>query len=191
MILALIGPHAVGKTCLGRLLAARLGLPFHEELGRVLAEDRRWRPTDRVASDPDEAFDTELFTREITRDLEWRGRDRVVETWHPGNLGYASLRSPLVAASFLPSVLACCRRERVLIQPLTASSATLARRMTEPGDPAFFLETSLRALRWAEDLGLRVLPPIRTEGVATPLLAERLTRCILPLLHPHQPPRGA
>lgn len=164
--LVLIGPHGVGKSTVGRALASHLGLPFSEELGEALARDPRWRPAGQDAAQRAEQFDEELFNQELMRDQAVSG-PRVIETWHPGNLAYAGLRSPAVAARWRDRIRACCRAEPTLVLPLRASAAVLARRQHEPGDPRFFRQVGAEALRWADWLGLPCLSPLDT-GLQAP-----------------------
>jgi hypothetical protein len=163
MILALIGPHGVGKSTLGAGLARATGLPFDPELGRALAEDPTFRPAGQAASAPATAFDQELFTRELARDLARGPTPRVVETWHPGNLAYAAERSPAVAAAWLAAVRAQLGQTPVLVQPLIAAPATLRARQSEPGDPEFYRAVGQAAGAWAAALGLRIAPVLSTD----------------------------
>lgn len=176
----LIGPHGVGKSTLGPVLADRLGVPFHGELGREMAEDPAWRRAGETAEAAQAAFDQELMTREVARDLSWGGGGRVIETWHPGNLAFAVRRSPEVAAQWLPTMRLLCGRAGAVVVPLMASAETLRSRQTEPGRLTFFVGVAHVARRWASDLGLRVLPPLFTElgppeALAT-VVAHRIAR---------------
>lgn len=178
MIVVLVGPHGVGKTSLARRLAALLSLPFHEEIGRTLAEDPRWRPSGHTAAMGAERFDGELFRRERARDMSSLGLARVVETWHPGNLAFARRRSPTVVAAWWPLLQSALAELPVLVQPLVASPETLAARQTEPGDLRFFLEVGLAAQEEAARLGLRCLPPLCTDESPPDRLAAELARRI-------------
>jgi hypothetical protein len=160
--LVLIGPHGVGKTRLGLALAALLPATFHEELGRRMAEDPTWRSGWATAADPQALFDDALFTAELARDEAWPADTlRIVETWHPGNLAYARLRSPQVADRHRHSVRAAVTAP-VLVQPLVAPRCVLARRQSEPGDLDFFLRVGQLATDEARALGLCVLAPLAT-----------------------------
>lgn len=174
LTLVMMGPHASGKTTLGRLLAVRLGLPFHEELGEVLARDPRWRPPGRTAAHAQPRFDDALFQAELVRDAA--AGPRVVESWHPGNLGYATSRSPEVVARHLPRVrqaVGACRAWAVV---LGASETTLRRRQHEPGDPAFFLGVAGEARAWLSRLGVPELAVVNTDDTPPDALADAVIR---------------
>lgn len=194
MILVLIGPHGAGKSTLGQVLAARLGVPFHGELGRSLALDPAWRPPGGTAADPALAFDQELFARELARDLGARGprgahRPRIVETWHPGNLAYATRRSPQVVAAWLPALARACRHADAVVLPLDAPRPVLARRQSEPGDLDFFREVGAAALGWAQALGLACLPTLQTDLDSPELLAGLVLGRLGGALHSPTDPR--
>lgn len=168
MTLVVIGPHGVGKSTLGRALAAELDWVFHHELGETLARQTR---TSGDASSPQVDFDRRLFGLELGRDRAWSGGPRVVESWHPGNLAYAERRSPELTVDFrLPSV------GPVWVLPLHAPRSVLARRKHEPGPLDFFMRVGQRAGVWAERLGLRVLPQVHTHTAPAAELARRLAQ---------------
>ncbi len=173
--IVLVGPHGAGKSTLGAALARALGWSFHDELGRRLAEDPTLRPVGRTAESAQEGFDEALFDLETARDLRWpRGAPRIIETWHPGNLAYAELRSPGVGRSFRPLCEALAARERPIVIPVTASPATLAARQSEPGSLEFFAEVGERAIAWAHRLGLEVFAPVRTDLETPAALAAHI-----------------
>ena len=184
MILALIGPHGVGKTSLGERLAARLHLPFDEELGRALAADPAWRPAGATAADAAARFDEELFGRELSRDLRRGAQPRVVETWHLGNLAYAARRSPEVVAAWRAQLRTHCGGQPALILPLLAPREVLARRQNEAGDLSFFIEVGEDARRWADALGLPCLPPVDTSQAPPEQLAADLATKLNFLVQP-------
>lgn len=153
--LVLLGPHGAGKTTLGTALARALHRPFAAEVGRLLAEDPQWRPAGALAKDHQSHFDAEVFYRELQRDAASLGTPRVVETWHPGNLAYALLRSPDVASAWWERVAAACRRPALAVV-LLADTELLRARQSEPGPTAFFAEVG----RLAPDLATRLGVPI-------------------------------
>lgn len=172
MTIVLVGCHGAGKTTIGTMLAQRLGLPFHDEIGRSLAEDRRWRASG-TAADAQPAFDDEVFRREIARDRHVGGR--VVETWHAGNLAYAARRSPAVVSRWLDTLQASSGGAIVVV-PLWAPFDVLRARQSEPGDLAFFVEIARDTLIWVERLGLASLAPVDTSAACPNDLAEHVMR---------------
>jgi len=175
MTIVLLGCHGTGKTTLGVALARLTGIPFHDEVGRRLASDPGLRPAGRTAAETQSAFDAAVFDEELARDASWPvSEPRIVETWHPGNLAYASRRSPVVGATRMPGVAASCARGEVIAVPLVASRDALAARQSEPGDLEFFRAVGRDAERWARALGLRVLRPTRTDRAPTDEIADRL-----------------
>ena len=180
MWIVLLGCHGAGKTTLGKALARYTGWTFHEELGRRLAEDRRWRAPGASASDSQQAFDDEVMNRELRRDLDWpAGKPRIIETWHPGNIAYARARGSQVAAALRWHLEQCCSRQPILVLPVEAPREVLAARQSEAGELDFFLGVEARSLDLVRELGLPVLTPARTDLDPPALLASRLGPSLL------------
>lgn len=175
MWLVLLGCHGAGKTTLGKALARYTGWAFHEELGRRLAEDRRWRPRGRSAASSQQEFDHELMRQELRRDLDWSPDvPRIIETWHPGNLAYASARGSLVAPELHAQIQLRCQAARTVVLPVLAPRDVLAGRQSEAGDLEFFLTVAGQSLSQAEALGLAMLPPVWTHMDSPDRIAARL-----------------
>ncbi len=165
--IVIVGPHGVGKSTTGQLLAESLSLPFHDELGRRLARDLSLRPSTITAADSQPAFDEAVMAAELHRDAQHRHQSRVVETWHPGNLAYAQLRSSAASSKLLGAVRRACFEANTVIVPLVAGQRTLNERKTEPGAPSFFMAVAHETLEWAARLQLSVLHPVSTDGFST------------------------
>lgn len=168
-VLVFIGPHGAGKTTVGRAVAARLGWCFDAEIGAALRAECLRRDPGQHALVAQDDFDEEVFSRELARDGARRA-PAVVETWHPGNVAYASNRSPAVVSAWFPRLTSHVRRlaSRVLVQPLRIERETALRRLSEPGPDAdqtvdFFLCVGTTAERLATRWGLTMLPPIATD----------------------------
>ena len=90
--IAIVGAHGSGKSTIGRMLAAQLGWSFDLEIGEILRRECLAKDPTAHAGKPQPGFDREVTSREMCRDL-LSTVPRVVETWHPGNLAYAQMRS--------------------------------------------------------------------------------------------------
>ncbi|MCS6856595.1 MAG: ATP-binding protein [Sandaracinaceae bacterium] len=178
----LIGPHGVGKTTLGRILHQEMGWLFHDEIGKILSEDRRWRPMGVGPFDPQEAFDREVFRQELERDQLFRqnrGVMRIVETWHFGNYAFASKRLPKLAETMWQEVEQRTDFSDVVVIPLEASRDALEQRKSydEPVDT--FIEVARVALEKASSLGVQITSPIRNDYDSPLNAAMRLKDIIL------------
>lgn len=176
----LVGPHGAGKSTLGRALAVRLGVAFEGEIGARLREEALARDPAQHAMCAQPDFDARVFREELARDAAGKPGDwRVVETWHPGNLAYATERSRETVAAWRPLIEDAVARWRthVVVQPLAITRETALRRLREPGPDddalvAFFARVGSEAEASARALGLRVLPTRYTDDVSVEALAE-------------------
>lgn len=180
--LVLIGPHSSGKTTLGRMISERLGWPFHDEIGKRLRWEALAQDPDAHALRPQPDFDREVTARELARDAAYQGGPRIVETWHPGNLAYAQSRSPQLTATLYEQIRHSLRGQdlsRIWVQPLQISPTALSQRINEPGpDTDDFaeglLQVGLLMTLFAYDMGLHVLPPLRTDDTTPAEVCEQL-----------------
>lgn len=164
MILVLIGCHGAGKTTLGRALSSRLGWVNHDEIGARLAADPHLRDAAATAFDEQEAFDEEVFRQELARDDAWDAdQHRIVETWHPGNLAYATARSPRVAERYRLTIQRSIARAPAAAIEVVASREVLAGRRREPGQIERFLEVGRLAAQLATGLGIVRLCRVSTD----------------------------
>ena len=183
MNIIVVGPHGAGKTSVGQALAKRLGVPFHAEIGRELAEDPQWRPAGHTAADRQLAFDDEVMRRELARDANWpAAQPRVVETWHPGNLAYALRRSPDRLAAWWPQLLAAAHRPTLALV-LDAPDAVLRARQTEPGDGTFFSTVGRQAPDCCRLLGIPIAGQFDGSAAFRQVLAAALD-AVAPACHP-------
>ena len=178
MIILLLGPHGAGKTTLGRALSKHCGWAFHEELGKTLANDPTFRPPSVRACELQPTFDREVFAREMERDFLFdavqREQVRIVETWHPGNFGYAALRSPEVALAMGPYLRERINWSKVVVVPVSATAETLKARKTCPESSTFFLEVARLSLEVSLVFGARQVPQVQTDSTPPADLAARL-----------------
>lgn len=184
--IVLVGPHGAGKTTLGRILAARLGVSFEHEIGAELRRAQLALDPAQHAMRTQEAFDLEVMRREFERDAAHASEaPRVVETWHPGNLAYAARRSPDAAHAYRTRLVEelATWRGRVVVQPLSITEQTALSRLTEPRPDArslvaFFRAVGEDAVRCAEALELTVMPVLATDEGAPDALADAVLRSI-------------
>jgi adenylate kinase family enzyme len=184
MYICLIGPHGVGKTTLGKALCHEAGAVYREELGRVLRDEALAQDQDATALRFDSDFDHRVIEGDLQRDLTPWPERCVLETWHPGNFGYAWVRSPEVATRF--EALARSRARALsarglVVQPLTARREVLRARLGEPGGTEderldFFGLVANEGVRVARAWGLRVLPAIDTSDDGAEVIARRIVK---------------
>lgn len=175
MTVVLIGPHGAGKTTLGYALADAMGVPFHSEIGKELGADPTFRPAGVSPAAAQEAFDREVFARECARDAAHEaagGGPRLVETWHPGNFAYASMRSPAVALGTAAHVRQVLTSRPVLVLPVFALKSTLRARQNEPGQLDWFFEVYSRTLDLVGSASVSRLPVVRTDDARPDELAH-------------------
>lgn len=178
--LVLIGPHAAGKTTLGRRVAAALGWRFDDEIGERLRRLALAADPHAHAQRVQEDFDEKVLMAELLRDAESESVPRVIETWHSGNLAYARRRSPQVAARFEDRLrVAAQRAPGLLVQPLALSEKTLRLRQSEPGPEdiaRFFLDVGQAAHDLAREWGLQVASVLHTDRCEVQEGVEELVR---------------
>lgn len=169
--LVLVGPHASGKSTLGRLLAEKLGWIFHDEIGERLRREVLSQDPSQHAMVGQPSFDERVTVEELLRDRQ-SPMFRVVETWHPGNLAYARARSPSSFRHLYDQVKEtfAINRSFIVVQPLQISLKTLSTRIHEPGPEGddfllWLLRVGQDASDIAGELGLDLLPAIWTDGV--------------------------
>lgn len=172
--LILVGVHGAGKTTLGRALSASLGVPFDQELGRLMRQEALARDPlcDAQADQP--WFDEQLWRRELERDTHasaLRGQPirRVVETWHIGNAAYAAARHSDDATwkARLYQVLASSPVP-IIVQPLCLGPEAFDVRFGEPGINEakvrqFLLQVARDIQALIEPLPIYKLAPIWTD----------------------------
>ena len=135
---------------------------------------------------------------------------RVVETWHPGNLGWAQMRaSPEALASLRAAAAVAVTRvcsshppSLLLVQPLCAGAEAVALRRAagaaarvpaaaaDADDEAALVAHTARvaqlAMQHAAELGLRILPPVATtdDGNDAGAAADAVFAHVLAAAHP-------
>lgn len=177
MTFVIVGPHGVGKSTLGKRVAALCGIPFHDELGYRLTRNRA---ASAKASDAQVDVDHDIFAHELARDAAWvPERHRIVESWHPGNLSYACRRSASVVQRYWWAVTHQAALLDAVCLPLDAADDVLRSRQHEPGDPAFFHAVGREAAHWALRIGMPCMAVTHTDSLSIDATAERLANFIL------------
>ncbi len=183
--ICLIGPHGAGKSTLAVALASRLGVEFRDEIGRARREEALAADPEQHALRFDADFDRRVIEGDLDRDAARSDRHGfVVETWHPGNLAYARIRSPQVSSWLEPRARSAARRVRDLrVVPVTASREALMARCNEPGGTLaertdFFLRVAEEATRVSTRWGLTVLPPIDTTSQSVEACVDDICRAL-------------
>lgn len=208
LCVVLVGPHCSGKSTLAKELGHRFGWACDLELGDSL------RPPSKKSSPnlPDPAFEQLVLESETKRDDLYlqHPHHRVTETWHPGNAGWAELRSsPQDFSALLQSTKKAVTRHvssgavLVLVQPLVVSEdAAKARRAAgaavripalaaqdDGGDGEdavvrFTQKVGARAIELAALMGLPVLPTLDTSTVDLATTADRIYAACLDRILP-------
>ena len=168
--IVLVGPHASGKSTLGRRLAEYLGWSFHSELGLKLRREALAANSKAHAAHSDEDFDRLIFAQEAQRDC-LNSTPRVIETWHVGNLAYVEHRTPQLQAELLERItpLLLSQNSRTLCIPLSISRKTLAARLHEPSSEnkedfiSFLSSVGCRATQIIDELQLQRTACIHTD----------------------------
>jgi len=92
MIIFVCGIHCSGKTSILQHLEINKHISYRcHEIGKDLYYERKFKPDSQNVD-----FELEVAQKEFERDIKLINHDGVVaiETWHPGNLAYASVRNP-------------------------------------------------------------------------------------------------
>ena len=166
--LVMIGCHGSGKTTLGKLIAHQLGWDFCEEIGAKLRRSLQEKDAHQHAAVPNPDFERAVIQSEIERD-KGHTYPRVIETWHPGNLAYARMRSPNEYAALETFVINAIQPylDRTLVIPLYIPFEEFKPRIHEPGPRnnmfySFLYQIQDDSLLMAQNLGLPFVPQIDT-----------------------------
>lgn len=88
-VICLNGIHTSGKTSVGEALK-RMGYCFYDEIATKLIREGH-APNLGSGLLPGDAFQRKVMELEIRRDAELKGKNAVVETYHPGNIAHCRL----------------------------------------------------------------------------------------------------
>lgn len=178
--LVLIGPHGAGKTTLGQIVAARLGIAFVGEIGKALRMRELEKDRNHHALVPLPFFDEKIMRLEMRRDICVEG-SRVIETWHPGNLAYCRERTPTVYRLYrsLIATHIASLPGKTFIQPLCVARHVARLRQTECGGTGeelhdFFWRVAEQAEIITHELGLHTLPPVNTDQASPKACSETI-----------------
>ena len=178
--IVLVGPHGAGKTTIGKMLSKIYKWHFDYEIGKKLRAEIIDINPDYHAMLEQDNFDKKVLSLEKIRDIE-NSRNRIVETWHPGNCAYAMLRSRKVAKSIYEDVKDHLNKYdgNIIIQPIVINRNTILKRLNESGPnkndlSEFFLRVYEKTISIAAKLKLKVLEPINTNNTSISNTVDRV-----------------
>jgi len=149
MTVVLTGSHCSGKTSIAKLLAGNLGWQFNPEIGDIQRDKGNLVAGGHLSGDGSgkdgDDWDTFVHEKECKRDnLCPQSKNRVVETWHVGNLAWALLRlngsespsnekeSMLKARAHQAIQKEMKHRNVVCVHLQTSAETTIRRRQNQP-----------------------------------------------------------
>jgi predicted ATPase len=116
-VVVVTGIHAAGKSTAARLLT-RIGYLVHAEIGWACWQNLQRHGTAPALNGPGfDWYDSMILDLELARDdfiSRANSIPHCIETWHIGNLAYASLRSPALVPRFEEVVM----RQASVLKPL-------------------------------------------------------------------------
>lgn len=175
-MIVLIGPHAAGKSTLGRELADRTGWPFDERMEDHLRAARTLGP-----ADPWPTLDRDVFAAECARDARHAEAcgphaPRIVESWHLGHYVDASLRDPRVALSVHAHLRTRVDWSHTLVVPLVAGPQAFARRRGHPEPWAHHRHQAQRTVDVAALAGANLSSFFSSDDASPDELADAVLR---------------
>jgi dephospho-CoA kinase/adenylate kinase family enzyme len=124
------GPHGAGKTLIGKNLSKKLSIDYIHEIGGQLRQEVEYNALESNIN-----FDREVMRRELLRDHQLL-RDKnsetyIIETWHTGNIAYATERSPNLTPIYLEELKKQLQKFSILHLLFTINDSTFLKRATE------------------------------------------------------------
>lgn len=135
-LVVLTGIHASGKSTVANFLS-QIGYLSHAELGWALRQDHFYKTPNAtmLIGDDLEWFDKSIMAAELKRDHfinSFTELPHCIETWHIGNLAYASVRSPNLYSALKKRVIKQVKIFNPLILHLSITKDTFMIRSTLP-----------------------------------------------------------
>jgi deoxyadenosine/deoxycytidine kinase len=129
-IIVMNGPHGAGKTTLSKRISPAIGVEFIPEIGGKLRQEVSYNSLESSVD-----FDREVMRREILRDHQLLRLDDnkryIVETWHTGNIAYATQRSPGIIPIYLREYEKQLRKFLAMHLLINVDDQTFMKRITE------------------------------------------------------------
>jgi hypothetical protein len=141
-IIVLLGLPCSGKSSVGKALQTK-GFHYEGEMATSFMMNGL-----KVGSDAPRDFDRVLMKSEFERDANRSSEFTVIETWHPGNLAYARVRSPEVANEYEGKIAECFRNYdvRAIYFDLSVEKSQDRAKVAHPAlryDVAFFSKVKI------------------------------------------------